>query len=220
MTGEGNSQEPASSPKRRKIEYDRGSGSTFTPKQRSHKSIANDWWIEHLQPVGWRRFRPVTLSHDWGFVPVAYQSASIKEIKAYGEPGIHYALGWDELYEMVLEYGVFQGETLTDYVAPPFPSRNAKASLLATTTMFSQDDDATVDLSPGTATAFPPVSVTVTKNKPTCNNAVVTPHQQQHQPIREEKIKAAFSLVTENMSLTRSELLVLAQRILHEENTL
>jgi hypothetical protein len=74
------------------------------------ESIACHWYKEDLRPAGWIHFLPSRQEKqvfNWGFIPAKLANKfKIKDILKHGRKGVHYALGWDGLHEMVEEYGV------------------------------------------------------------------------------------------------------------------
>jgi len=72
------------------------------------------WWNDHLQPAGWILFRPSPrFCEEHGFVPVQYrQSRRTRQyVMKHGTRGIHYAVGWKELYDLVTFFGTLGKDT-------------------------------------------------------------------------------------------------------------
>lgn len=128
--------------------------------------MAYKWWNDHLRitknrKVGWIEFRPAAkLIENSGFIPVQYvhdllqhdsssgsvsslSSASTKQVTLHvlkhGKRGIHYAIGWTELYDLVRRFGKTRKddhylrpgdphhEIIVDYKGPPlFHSTESK----------------------------------------------------------------------------------------------
>lgn len=71
------------------------------------QSIASHWWTTHLKPLKWELFTPKL--EDWGFIPGGLlKEHDKKSILKFGEPGMHFAVGWDALYRLVCKYSVLR----------------------------------------------------------------------------------------------------------------
>ena len=105
-------------------------------------NAAWNWWIHQLKPSGWIKFVYKIVGDD-AFIPVQYsvqttngkknemttnKLATQKQVLKYGQRGIHYAVGWLELYNMIQLYGKLQPSADTkgklkhiimDYKGPP-----------------------------------------------------------------------------------------------------
>ena len=73
------------------------------------------WWNQHLLNAGWIRFKADSkYCFADGFIPVQYVTKesgdNVRTIKKYvmthGERGVHYVLGWHELYDLVKKFGI------------------------------------------------------------------------------------------------------------------
>jgi hypothetical protein len=77
------------------------------------ESIACHWWKTHLKPLKWELFTPKL--EDWGFIPGGLlKEHDKKSILKFGEPGMHFAVGWDALYRLVCKYGVLRACSQSD----------------------------------------------------------------------------------------------------------
>lgn len=114
---------------------DNRSLTVMTNKRR--ENIAYMWWNSHLRPgrSGWLQFKDTIC--DFGFIPVQYKAACPqregetnhgyslrfrKYILEHGTQGVHYALGWVGLYELVVKYGVIS-------IEPPRHEKHAHSIL-------------------------------------------------------------------------------------------
>jgi len=70
------------------------------PDQRH--AFASQLWESILRHT-WRKFHPPL--HDYGFIPSSLSSFSIRVVRKHGVPGIHYAEGWEGLYNMYVMFG-------------------------------------------------------------------------------------------------------------------
>lgn len=82
--------------------------------------MACRWWNDFLKPTprrkGWLQFRPPQCM-DWGFIPEQYVkdvvdpsssndcSLLINHVLRHGIRGVHYAIGWQELYQLLRRFG-------------------------------------------------------------------------------------------------------------------
>ena len=111
---------------------DNRSLTVMTNKRR--ENIAYMWWNSHLRPgrSDWLQFKPPSTYKsicgqicDFGFIPVQYKTACpqkkdetkdkySRRFKKYvlknGTQGVHYAIGWVGLYDLVVKYGVISKE--------------------------------------------------------------------------------------------------------------
>jgi hypothetical protein len=110
--------------------------------------MAYRWWNDFLKPTsrrsGWLQF-PSGQGTDWGIIPEQYtkdvpdassspsnnQDVIVKHVQQYGQRGVHYAIGWYELYLLLHRFGTmengefkYQGPPLK-VPSPPEPPRQA-----------------------------------------------------------------------------------------------
>ena len=126
----------------------RGTAEDSSPSSRyKEKNLAWIWWEHYLRKAGWKQFIPNQHAESFGFLPVQYlQDYDLEEEKndengpseknknkpnardlahflmKHGKRRQHYAIGWDDLYFMVKEYGTFDTvypTFLLDYNGPP-----------------------------------------------------------------------------------------------------
>lgn len=89
------------------------------------------YWKEFLKPAGWELLRPKL--YDWGFLPVQYKHVGRKDVLKNGRRGVHYAEGWEDLYEMIRKFGIFDGVTddgfpfLKSYKGPTLKPNNRES---------------------------------------------------------------------------------------------
>jgi hypothetical protein len=93
------------------------------------------WWNDHLKASDWIRFTPKAKFCELdGFLPVQYKMGrdnrkAVAHVLKHGERGVHYAIGWKELYRLVKRYGELERSTtfrpgaeheiMLDYEGPP-----------------------------------------------------------------------------------------------------
>jgi hypothetical protein len=100
------------------------------------------WWHGQLKPSGWIRFTPEEkYCEQHGFIPVQYTTGIwskenknkprkvMKYVMQHGQRGIHYAIGWLELYRLVKKFASLElcdetypgtwHELIMDYKGPP-----------------------------------------------------------------------------------------------------
>ena len=92
--------------------------------QKVAEVMANKWWYNQLKPSGWTYSIPPTHSNaTCVFIPVQYrfdvesnryrgrQSSQTRNhylfMKEHGKAGVHYAVGWLQLFHMVRKYASF-----------------------------------------------------------------------------------------------------------------
>lgn len=108
------------------------------------KDYAWKWFADHLSAKSsspWTRFRPKEkYCESDGFIPFQYRltsqsknknstsaSETIKLVQAIGTRGVHYAIGWVELFDLLLKYGTVatrepvpgRPPALLNYQGPP-----------------------------------------------------------------------------------------------------
>ena len=74
----------------------------------NNENTAFMWWEDHLRSAGWIKFRPRECENV-GFIPVQYTAGVfprnvVRHVLKHGERGTHYAIGWWQLYEIVMSY--------------------------------------------------------------------------------------------------------------------
>ena len=99
----------------------------------NNENTAFMWWEDHLRSAGWIKFRPRECENV-GFIPVQYTAGVfprnvVRHVLKHGERGTHYAIGWWQLYEIVMSYGELaprqnNGEQIIlDYKGPRLDER-------------------------------------------------------------------------------------------------
>jgi hypothetical protein len=77
----------------------------------SKDALACHFWDHHLKPEGWRHYKAADSDlEDWIFIPATLADLKTKDIRDKGTQGVHYAIGWPDLYEMIMNYAEFQEE--------------------------------------------------------------------------------------------------------------
>jgi hypothetical protein len=113
-----------------------------TLSEEQKKNYAWEWFNNHLAKgeTPWIRFRPKEIyCANEGFIPYQYRAmlpveeatntwnrVIQRQVLKHGYRGIHYAMGWLELFELIASFGIISTEslpgrppTLLDYKGPP-----------------------------------------------------------------------------------------------------
>lgn len=108
--------------------------------ERFQMDMAYRWWNDYLKPTsrraGWLQF-PSGQGTDWGFIPEQYtkevpdapstssnpnQDEIVKHVLHYGRRGVHYAIGWFELYQLLHRFGTKEENRQFEFHGPPLVS--------------------------------------------------------------------------------------------------
>jgi hypothetical protein len=108
---------------------------TMKDQATTKENTAWRWWNDHLKPSDWIKFTPKAKFCELdGFIPFQYKMdrdnrKAVAHVLKHGERGVHYAIGWKELYRLVKRYGELElsttfrpgtkHEIMLDYKGPP-----------------------------------------------------------------------------------------------------
>jgi hypothetical protein len=138
-----------------------GTSTLNTPADKKKEQDSRFWWTCHLIPSKWETFSPsAAYCQDWGFVPVQYLSQyKIEQVKKFGTRGIHFAIGWIELYDLLRANATFDGEDfIITYNGPPFEIASTKNIDKETTSQQDEKTAMAADATPAESseTCYPP----------------------------------------------------------------